>query len=63
MFNHHRSARPLISGLTVALIGALLIAVIVTAAVALSVLPAAPGAPTPTWPQGIDLPDKLPRLP
>ena len=26
-------------------------------------LPPAPVAPTPTWPLGIDLPDKLPRIP
>lgn len=26
-------------------------------------LPAAPTSPTPTFPMGIDLPEKLPRLP
>lgn len=30
---------------------------------AVDLLPAAPRFPTPTWPQGIDLPDKLPRIP
>jgi len=38
---------------------------LILAAMALSVslLPPAPIAPTPTWPLGIDLPDKLPRIP
>lgn len=31
--------------------------------VSISILPAAPTAPTPTWPMGIDLPDKLPHIP
>ncbi len=41
----------------------LILAVVLTLAIAVTVLPPAPGAPTPTWPQGIDLPDKLPRIP
>jgi hypothetical protein len=49
--------------LSAVLLLALILAVVVTLAISVSVLPAAPGAATPTWPQGIDLPDKLPRLP
>ena len=30
---------------------------------AMDILPAAPTSPTPTWPRGIDLPEKLPRIP
>ena len=29
----------------------------------MEMLPAAPTSPTPTWPMGIDLPEKLPRIP
>ncbi|MBX3081401.1 MAG: hypothetical protein KF716_07170 [Anaerolineae bacterium] len=29
----------------------------------MDMLPAAPTSPTPTWPMGIDLPEKLPRIP
>ncbi len=45
------------------LIGALLLALSLALLVSVSLLPPPPTAPTPTWPQGIDLPDKLPRLP
>jgi hypothetical protein len=45
------------------LIVAVVVAVAVTLALTVSLLPPAPTAPTPTWPAGIDLPDKLPRLP
>jgi hypothetical protein len=43
--------------LSALLIGAL------TLLASVSLLPAAPIAPTPTWPQGIELPNKLPRIP
>ncbi|MFN8420393.1 MAG: hypothetical protein U0528_14305 [Anaerolineae bacterium] len=50
--------------------GRIILFVTVTIALALLVLilsfemlPAAPGAPTPTFPMGIDLPEKLPRIP
>ena len=56
----HKSAAA-VSGSAVLLL-TLIVAVALTLAIALSVLPAAPGAPTPTWPSGIDLPDKLPRV-
>jgi hypothetical protein len=29
----------------------------------MEMLPAAPTSPTATWPKGIDLPEKLPRIP
>jgi len=45
------------------LIVAVIVAIFVTLAISVSLLPPAPTAPTPTWPAGIDLPDKLPRLP
>lgn len=45
------------------LIVAVLVAVIVTVALSVNLLPPAPMAATATWPAGIDLPDKLPRLP
>jgi hypothetical protein len=45
------------------LIVAVLIAVAVTLVMSVGLLPPAPIAPTPTWPAGIDLPDKLPHLP
>ncbi|MHB8626832.1 MAG: hypothetical protein ACYDBJ_16195 [Aggregatilineales bacterium] len=45
------------------LVVAVLIAVAVTLILSVSLLPPAPLAPTPTWPQGIDLPNKLPHLP
>ena len=45
------------------LILAALLVVVLTILTSVSLLPAAPIAPTPTWPQGIDLPNKLPRIP
>jgi len=36
---------------------------ILTLTLSISLLPAAPFAPTPTFPKGIDLPDQLPRIP
>jgi len=39
---------------------ALIAALVLSASFAL--LPAPPRAATPTWPQGIQLPDKLPRI-
>ena len=41
----------------------IVVAAILVLGVSVSILPAAPIGPTPTWPQGIDLPDKLPHLP
>jgi hypothetical protein len=40
-----------------------LILLILTFSLAIELLPAAPGAPTPTLPKGLDLPDQLPRIP
>ena len=45
------------------LIFVVVVAVAIILALSVSLLPPAPTAPTPTWPAGIDLPDKLPRLP
>jgi hypothetical protein len=45
------------------LIVALLIAALLALSVALTLLPPPPLAPTPTFPLGIDLPEKLPRIP
>ena len=45
------------------LIAAALLVALLTLLTSVSLLPAAPGAPTPTWPQGIELPNKLPRIP
>jgi predicted MFS family arabinose efflux permease len=42
---------------------AALIVVMMALFVSFTLLPPAPTAPTPTWPQGVDLPDKLPRIP
>ncbi len=39
------------------------IVVVIALFVSFTLLPPAPPAPTPTWPRGIDLPDKLPRIP
>jgi hypothetical protein len=44
------------------LIVATLIVVALTLLTSLTLLPPAPIAPTPTWPLGIDLPEKLPRI-
>ena len=45
------------------IIGAmLLLAVALLIVLSVDLLPAPPAAATPTWPSGIDLPDKLPRL-
>jgi hypothetical protein len=45
------------------LILAALLLAILTFSTAFTLLPPAPIAPTPTWPLGIELPDKLPRIP
>ncbi len=45
------------------LIAAALLIGLLTVLASFRLLPAAPIAPTPTWPLGIDLPDKLPRIP
>jgi hypothetical protein len=42
---------------------AIVLIVLMTILMSFSILPAAPVAPTPTWPLGIDLPNKLPRIP
>jgi hypothetical protein len=47
---------------TILLIVAALLIGIMTLLASFTLLPAAPIAPTPTWPLGIDLPDKLPRI-
>ncbi len=47
----------------VLLISAALLIGLLTVLASFSLLPAAPTAPTPTWPLGIELPDKLPRIP
>ena len=39
------------------------LAMLIVIGFSVSVLPVAPTAPTPTWPEGISLPDKLPRIP
>ncbi len=41
----------------------ILIVALLTVVLSFSILPAAPIAPTPTWPLGIDLPNTLPRIP
>ncbi len=48
--------------LNVLLIVAALLIGIMTLLASFTLLPAAPIAPTPTWPLGIELPDKLPRI-
>jgi hypothetical protein len=45
------------------LIVAILIAALLALGMALTLLPPPPLAPTPTFPLGIDLPEKLPRIP
>ncbi len=45
------------------LISAALLIGLLTVLASFRLLPAAPIAPTPTWPLGIELPDKLPRIP
>jgi hypothetical protein len=45
------------------LIVALLIAALLALGMALTLLPPPPLAPTPTFPLGLDLPEKLPRIP
>ncbi len=45
------------------LIGAALLIGLMTVLASVRLLPAAPVAPTPTWPLGIELPNKLPRIP
>lgn len=52
-----RSDRVLLFVLAVLLVAAL------TLLISFDMLPAAPAAPTPTFPKGIDLPDRLPRIP
>jgi hypothetical protein len=42
---------------------AAVIVVVMVLLLAVDLLPSAPRFPTPTWPLGIDLPDKLPRIP
>jgi hypothetical protein len=46
-----------------ALIAAILLAALIALGTALALLPPPPLAPTPTFPLGIDLPEKLPRIP
>jgi hypothetical protein len=45
------------------LIVTVLIAALLALWIALALLPPPPLAPTPTFPLGIDLPEKLPRIP
>jgi hypothetical protein len=45
------------------LVLAALIVIAMTLLTSFTLLPPAPIAPTPTWPLGIELPDKLPRIP
>lgn len=42
---------------------AALIVALMALMMAFTLLPPAPISPTPTWPMGIDLPEKLPRIP
>ena len=44
------------------IVTAVILAVLVLV-LSMDMLPAAPTSPTPTWPMGIDLPEKLPRIP
>lgn len=46
-----------------AVVAAILIAALLALMLAFTLLPPAPLAPTPTFPLGIDLPEKLPRIP
>jgi len=41
---------------------AVVLAMLIAIGFSVSVLPAAPLGPTPTWAEGINLPDKLPRI-
>jgi hypothetical protein len=50
-------------GRIVLFVASALIVVTMVLLMAVTLLPPAPFAPTPTWPLGIDLPDKLPRIP
>jgi hypothetical protein len=45
------------------LIIAALIVIVMTLLTSFTLLPPAPIGPTPTWPLGIELPVKLPRIP
>lgn len=64
MYEHRSRVGRALPGFTLALIAtALLLGAVLVLAAALIVLPAPPGQATPTWPAGIELPDKLPRLP
>jgi hypothetical protein len=49
--------------LSLALLTAAVLVVALALLLAVNLLPPAPLAPTPTWPLGIDLPEKLPRIP
>lgn len=42
---------------------AAVIVVAMALVMSITLLPPPPLAPTPTWPLGVDLPDKLPRIP
>ena len=44
------------------LIAAIVIVALMTLLTSYTLLPPAPFAPTPTWPLGVELPDKLPRI-
>ncbi|MCC7451214.1 MAG: hypothetical protein IT324_27635 [Anaerolineae bacterium] len=44
------------------LIAAIVLIALLMLATSLTLLPAAPAVPTPTWPLGIELPNKLPRI-
>jgi hypothetical protein len=48
---------------TILFIVALILIVVMTLFAAMDLLPAAPFAPTPTPPLGLELPEKLPRIP
>lgn len=45
------------------LLATIVIVVLLALLMAFTLLPPPPLSPTPTWPLGIDLPDKLPRIP
>jgi hypothetical protein len=45
------------------IIGALCLAALLMLSLSFDLLPPPPQPATPTWPQGITLPDKLPRIP
>lgn len=44
------------------IVAALIVAGLLVVSVSVALLPPPPAAATPTWPQGITLPDKLPRF-